>query len=86
MTDLEILQKEALDQFLRRQKYSRQIAKIDNSGLHCGSPMYFYCNHCGIPTEVLTEDYLFAPIQSCSQCQGIEKQGWLAKFKEIKND
>lgn len=82
MDDLEILQKEAFDQFIRRRKYARQIEKIDNSGLHAGSPMYFYCDHCGIPTEVLTEDYLFQPINCCSQCQGLEKQGWLDAAKK----
>lgn len=76
-TDLEYAKDKALEQFLRRKRYAIQIEKIDNSGLHAGSPMYFYCTHCGVPTEVLPEDYLFPPIKACSQCQGLKQEGWL---------
>ena len=52
---------QACEQFVRRRRYAQQIEKIDNSDLHAGSPMYFYCRHCGIPTEVLPEDFVFQP-------------------------
>jgi endogenous inhibitor of DNA gyrase (YacG/DUF329 family) len=76
-TDTQLAKEKALEQFVRRKRYAFQIEKIDNSGLHAGSPMYFYCKHCGIPTEVLPEDYLFPPLRECSQCQGLQKEGWL---------
>lgn len=77
-TDTQLAKEKACEQFVRRRRYAFQIEKIDNAGLHAGSPMYFYCRHCGIPTEVLPEDYLFPPLRSCSQCQGLEREGWLA--------
>lgn len=76
-TDTQLCKEKAIDQFLRRRRYAFQIEKIDNAGLHAGSPMYYYCKHCGIPTEVLPEDYLFPPLRACSQCLGLEKEGWL---------
>lgn len=81
MNDTELAKKHACEQFLRRRQYSIQIEKVDNSGLHAGSPMYFYCQECGIPTEVLPEDYLFSPVKVCSQCQGLCKHNWLEDAK-----
>jgi len=82
-TDTQCAKEHALDQFLRRRKYSYQIEKVDNSGLHAGSPMYFYCRFCGVPTEVLPEDYLFQPITCCSQCKGLQEEGWLEEAKRL---
>ena len=73
----------ACEQFIRRKNYAAQIEKIDNSGLHAGSPMYFYCKECGIPTEVLPEDYMFPCLRMCSQCQGLESHGWLQDAKNL---
>lgn len=86
MKDLGVAKDTACEQFIRRKRYAIQIAKIDNSGLHAGSPMYFYCRDCGVPMEVLPEDYLFPPLTQCSQCIGLQKEGWLqiakTKFAE----
>ena len=81
--DIELAEDKVCEQFVRRRRYAIQIEKIDNSGLHAGSPMYFYCKECGIPTEVLPEDYLFPPIRQCSQCQGLQQQNWLEKAKRM---
>jgi hypothetical protein len=67
----------AIEQFRRRQRLATGIEKVDNSALHAGVPMYFYCRHCGIPTEMLPEDYVFPPITECSQCRGLKEAGWL---------
>lgn len=72
----------ALEQFGRRKNYADLICKIDNQGLHAGSPMYFYCIHCGIPTEVLPEDFIFPPIKECSQCLGLKSLDLLDLAKE----
>jgi len=77
MTTGEAAKEKAIEQFLQRKQYSAQIEKIDNAGLFAGSPMYFYCQYCGVPTEVLAEDFLFPPYSSCSQCLGLKKEGWL---------
>ena len=67
----------ACEQFKVRRRLAQQIEKIENQGLHAGSPMFFYCRHCGIPTEVLPEDFVFQPMLECSQCQGLKAEGWL---------
>lgn len=46
----------AIEQFGRRQRLAANIEKVDNSALHAGSPLYFYCRYCGLPTEMLPED------------------------------
>lgn len=70
-TDIELYKEAVCDQYVRRKRYALQIERIDNSGLHAGEPMYFYCKECGVPTEVLPEDYLFPPHPMCSQCKGL---------------
>ena len=73
----EIIKQTAMQQFRERKSHASEIKRIDNSILHAGSPMYFYCQCCGVPTETLREDYLFRPYSKCSQCAGLEAQGWL---------
>lgn len=82
-TDSQYAKEAACEQFVRRRNYAIQIEKIDNAGLHAGAPMYFYCKHCGIPTEVLSEDYLFKPFEECSQCKGLKEEGWLDYAKNL---
>ena len=60
-----------------RNRVAAGIEKIDNCALVAGSPMSFYCRHCGIPTEILPEDYVFPPITECSQCRALKTEGWL---------
>lgn len=67
----------AIEQFRRRQRLAANIERVDNTALHAGAPMYFYCRHCGLPTEMLPEDYVFPPITECSQCWGLKDEGWL---------
>lgn len=83
MNDTEIAKQHACEQFVRRRQYAILIEKVDNSGLHAGSPMYFYCVECGVPTEVLPEDYIFAPIRECSQCKGLHTHNWLEDAKNL---
>jgi hypothetical protein len=82
MNDREYAKEKAVQQFIRRKRYAQRLEKIDNAGLHAGSPMYFYCSDCGVPTEVLPEDYLFPPERSCSQCKGLKSEGWFEAAKE----
>ena len=77
------IREKALEQFDRRKHYADFICKIDNQGLHAGDPMYFYCEHCGTPTEVLPEDFIFPPIKECSQCLGLKKLDLLDLAKKV---
>lgn len=72
----------ALQQFAQRRLLAVKIEKINNADLPTGSPMYFYCRHCGIPTEVLPEDYVFPPTTECSQCKGLKSEGWLEEARQ----
>lgn len=76
-TDNEYAEEYAIKQFVQRKKYAIENPPIDNSKLPVGSPMYFYCQECGIIVETLPEDYLFPPRNICSQCAGLIEQGWL---------
>jgi hypothetical protein len=76
-SDDELSKQKAFDQFRRRRLYAAQIEKVDNAELHGGAPMYFYCRYCGVPAEVLPEDYLFPPLRVCSQCEGLKTAGFL---------
>ena len=73
----------ACEQFGLRRRLAMQIEKIDNQGLQAETPMYFHCRHCGIPTEILPEDFVFQPLRECSQCQGLKVEGWLEAAVEM---
>jgi hypothetical protein len=51
--------------------------KVDNSALHAGSPMYYYCRSCGWLSDVLPEDHLSQPKRLCAPCKLMQDQGWL---------
>jgi hypothetical protein len=80
------MEKEALEQFIRRVAYSRNIKKIDSYGSHGGSPSYFYCKHCGIPTEVFPEPPAFPVREECSQCIFIQENNILEEAKRCANE
>jgi hypothetical protein len=69
--------KAVIEQYIRRRKWASERKEIDNSELVVGSPMYFYCKHCGIQSDKLPEDYLFQPSIECSQCLGLLSYGWM---------
>ena len=72
-----ITKEKACEQFVRRRRYAQAIVQVNKTDFQAGSPMYFYCRHCGIPTEVLPDDSLFPPMLECSQCLGLKSEGWL---------
>ncbi len=76
-SDLGIAKRTAIEQFVRRVIFASTHEKYDSEELPAGSPIYVYCQHCGILIERLPEDYLFPPSGECSQCVGLKKQGWL---------
>jgi len=43
--------------------------RIDNSALPAGSPMIYFCHHCGIHTETLPETHLERPKTCCDGCR-----------------
>jgi hypothetical protein len=73
--------KTAIDQFVRRSNFAQKHEKYVNEDLPNGAPVYVYCRHCGIMIDRLPEDYLFTPYSQCSQCAGLQSQGWLEEAK-----
>lgn len=49
--------------------------QINNSSLRAGSPMYFYCRHCGVHTETLPESYTGKAVTICRPCDELDKMG-----------
>ena len=86
MKDEEFIKKKAFEQFLRRKNYAIKLKKIDNRGLHAGSPMYYYCKECGTPTEVLPEQHLFPPNSYCSQCHQLIQKNWIKEARDYRED
>ncbi len=71
------------DQFILRCLYGVKIKEVDNNGLHAGSPSYYYCMHCGVPTEAFPEPPVAQPNEICSQCKDLDNSDLLEKAKEI---
>ncbi|MEK9151964.1 MAG: hypothetical protein AAB692_01210 [Patescibacteria group bacterium] len=67
----------ALEALKKRREENAKKEKIDNSRLHAGSPMYFYCISCDGLSDVLPESYLTPPKQCCKECQALKDLGWL---------
>jgi len=65
------IESQLFDQFIRRFSYGKNIKKVDSFGAHGGSPHYFYCGYCGIPTEAFPEQPAFAPSECCTQCRAL---------------
>ena len=54
--------------------------KIDNSSLHAGSSMYYYCISCGHVSSDLPENWdprFTQPKKLCDECQALKDLGWL---------
>jgi uncharacterized OB-fold protein len=51
--------------------------RIDNSSLHAGSPMYYYCISCGHLADTLPETHFQPPRKLCTECNALKEMGWL---------
>lgn len=65
----------ALENFHKRVEASKLAGQIDNSRLHAGSPMHYYCKHCGTHTETLPELHFSAPKRVCDACKTLVDHG-----------
>lgn len=76
MTANRLLIKEvALAGFAMRR--SNRPAPIDNASLPAGVNMFFYCRACGWLADVKPEGYIFPVRPLCSECAGLDAEGWL---------
>lgn len=60
--------KAAIALYWERVDKTRKQERIDNSSLHAGSPMYYYCRECGVHTETLPEGHWGRPKTLCDDC------------------
>ena len=64
----------------RKRKAAYQGKQINNSALHAGSPMHYYCKFCYIQTEVLPESHTRTPKVRCTACDVLEQNGFLPEL------
>lgn len=65
----EVERKEAQERFKARKAEAREKGQIDNADLYAGSPMYYYCRHCGLLSDVLPESWwIQGPRCWCDAC------------------
>lgn len=81
LKDHQYAKKKAIELFQARVIRARREGRINNTDLPAGSPMYFYCNYCGILCDKVEEEYIFSVYHECSQCRGMMKEGWLEEAK-----
>lgn len=70
----------AIDKFVER-KLKHAGKQIDNSTLYAGSPMHYYCRHCDVKTDVLSEGHFGSPVTVCTACQALDAQGLMDDAK-----
>lgn len=61
----------ALGKLQRRMKNPPK--QINNSALHAGSAMYFYCVICGWLSDELPESYTCSPKKYCGPCRELKE-------------
>jgi hypothetical protein len=71
----------ALDQFAERYR-ENQGKQVDNSSMPAGSPMVYYCRHCGVHTETLPESHWGRPKTVCNPCKVLDDHGLIPKAVE----
>ena len=70
----------ALEALKARRKEAKKKGQIDNSSLCAGSSMYYYCQGCGLQSDVLPESWdprFTQPKKLCSACQEMKDKDWL---------
>jgi len=61
----------------RRREAAKTQVVINNSDLIAGSPMFYFCNGCGMQNIVLPENHLHMPPKLCMECQAMLDMGWM---------
>lgn len=67
---------EALEALQKRKKRASEKRKIDNTSLHAGSPMFYYCRLCNLLADTLPETHSRSPKEYCYECQPLIDAGW----------
>jgi hypothetical protein len=65
----------SLKKFLLRICEAWAKGQIDNASLYAGSPMYYYCRHCGLLACTMSEGHWGRPSRVCDDCADMKE--WL---------
>ena len=65
----------AMEQYHKRVEKHKDDKHVNNSSLHAGSPMYYYCRKCRCSTDVLSEGFWGSPRQICTPCEILVEHG-----------
>lgn len=57
-----------MDEFEKRKRANAKIKRIDNTKLHAGSPMYYYCRACGAEM-IEPESHPYPAPRFCAACK-----------------
>jgi hypothetical protein len=74
---------ELIAAFVERRRENEKIERKDNSQLHAGSAMYYYCRHCE-EVDIKSEDFdpRYDPIKNpCNDCKVLIKRGLMEAAK-----
>ena len=69
----------ALKALAERKARGAKTKQIDNSALHAGSPMYYYCRLCRLLAAKLHEEHTEPVPPHCTECQKLVDAGWSEK-------
>ncbi len=79
--------REYLDALQQRKWQAELFGRVDNSRLTAGSPMRYYCEVCGLQSDVLAEsDFVTRPKKQCAACKEMLDRGYspsLGKFPGV---
>ncbi len=78
--------REYLDALRERKRQAEIAGRINNANLRAGSPMYYYCDLCGLLADKLPETHVAIPKQYCAACQEMLDRGYspsLGKFPGV---
>lgn len=67
----------AIEGLRRRREAAKTQKVIRNEELYAGSPMYYFCNACGLQNIVLPESHIQMPPRLCNECSALKELGWL---------
>jgi hypothetical protein len=76
----------ALEQFNKRVAANPESKQINNSSLHAGAPMIYYCRFCGCHTETLPECHVSRPKTCCDPCKVLNDHGLIATGGRVLKD
>jgi len=62
-----------ISQFVER--YKNRPNPVDNASLHAGSPMHYYCRHCGAHIATLPETHRQRVKTVCQPCNVLVDHG-----------